>query len=196
MLGQGVRLAGWGVQEGPSHVREGCVGMWAWIQDRLGLAWQMKITKVRNVGVCVYALNARLGGECGAQNSGLGPTALSPQPVSATWQQWPDSQRGYHHPTREAEVLSTRPGTKHNSVNTKARPWSFLVTLYKCTCVGPASGQRWVNLGPSGPRRLSLFTQVEGGTQRSHSSDVWAEAWRGRAQSGGSSVSRARFRHN
>lgn len=116
---------------------------------------------------------------------------LSPQRVSATWQQWPDSQRGYHHPTREAEVLSTRPGTKHNSVNTKARPWSFLVTLHKCTC-----GQRWVNLGQSGARRLCLFTPVERGTHRSHSSDAWAEAWRGRAQSCGSSVCRARFRHN
>lgn len=122
------------------------------------------------VSVCMHAWeeSVRL------RTQALGPTALSPQPVSATWQQWPDSQRGYHHPTREAEVLSTRPGTKHNSINTKARPWSSLVTLYKCTCVGPASGQRWVNLEQSGPRRLRLFTQVEGGTQRSHSSDAWA----------------------
>lgn len=146
------------------------------------------------VSVCMHPWEESVGSELRRWGRQL---RLSPQPVSATWQQWPDSQRRYHHPTRQAEVLSTRPGTKHNSVNTKARPWSFLVTLYQCTCVGPASGQRWVNLGQSGPpRRLCLFTQVEGGTQRSHSSDAWAEAWRGRAQSCGSSVSRARFRHN
>lgn len=126
----------------------------------------------------------------------LAQTALSPHPVSAKWQQWPDSQRGYHHPTREAEVISTRPGTKHNSINTKARPWSFLGTLHKCTRGGPASEQRWVNLGQSGPRGLCLFTQVEGGTQGSHSSDAWAEAWRSGAQSCGWSVSSARFHHH